>query len=126
MGLAGLAMAFLGAEMDKDWKIRVSDWETDVLTKRQIDYAANDALVATNILLKITLETLVEGTKVKSMFELSRESLKVALPFVELPFRASKGQSPVDSNVSNKPKNWPNQPTQVTHIHYRTINNNFS
>ena len=39
----------LGVELDKDWNTRTSNWEADTLTQRQLEYAANDALVAVNI-----------------------------------------------------------------------------
>ncbi len=55
-GLAGLAKTFLGINMDKDWRIRASDWESQFLSPRQIDYAANDALVGINIGLALALE----------------------------------------------------------------------
>ena len=39
----------LGVELDKDWNTRTSNWEADTLTQTQLEYAANDALVAVNI-----------------------------------------------------------------------------
>ena len=47
--MAGLASSFLGLRMDKDWRVRASDWEADDLSERQSLYAANDALVSINI-----------------------------------------------------------------------------
>ncbi|TRY69122.1 hypothetical protein TCAL_04110 [Tigriopus californicus] len=55
-GLAGLAYAFLGVTMDKDWRVRASNWENPELTPEQIKYAANDALVAINIGLVMLME----------------------------------------------------------------------
>lgn len=55
-GLAGLAYAFLGVTMDKDWRVRASNWENPELTPEQIKYAANDALVAINIGLVMLIE----------------------------------------------------------------------
>ena len=49
LGLQGLAGLVLGVSLDKDWRIRASDWEADQLSARQVNYAANDALVAVNI-----------------------------------------------------------------------------
>ena len=39
----------LGLQLDKDWRVRASDWAADTLTPRQLRYAANDALVAANM-----------------------------------------------------------------------------
>ena len=47
--MAGLASSFLGLRLDKDWRVRASDWEADDLSQRQSLYAANDALVSINI-----------------------------------------------------------------------------
>ena len=47
--MAGLASSFLGVRMDKDWRVRASDWEADVLSDRQTLYAANDALLSINV-----------------------------------------------------------------------------
>ena len=49
LGLQGLAGLVLGVSLDKDWRIRASDWEADQLSARQVNYAANDALVGVNI-----------------------------------------------------------------------------
>jgi len=49
LGLESLAYKILGVKLDKDWKLRGGDWEAEVLSERQIRYAANDALVAVNI-----------------------------------------------------------------------------
>lgn len=47
--LAKLSKHVLNVELDKNWRIRCSDWEARNLTEKQIDYAANDALVAVEI-----------------------------------------------------------------------------
>jgi len=49
LGLEALAFLVLGVQLDKDWKLRAGDWEAETLSDRQVDYAANDALVAVNI-----------------------------------------------------------------------------
>ena len=51
--MAGLASSFLGLRMDKDWRVRASDWEADDLSERQTLYAANDALISMNIALQV-------------------------------------------------------------------------
>ncbi|XP_050436824.1 exonuclease 3'-5' domain-containing protein 2-like isoform X2 [Adelges cooleyi] len=47
--LAALSYKLLGCELDKDWRVRASNWEEEVLTDRQINYAALDAYVAVKI-----------------------------------------------------------------------------
>lgn len=53
LGLEALAESFLGVSLDKDWKIRAGDWEAETLSERQLNYAANDALVAVNVLWRL-------------------------------------------------------------------------
>ena len=50
LGLEALAERVLGVALDKDWRLRAGDWEAATLDPRQVEYAANDALVAVNIL----------------------------------------------------------------------------
>jgi exonuclease 3'-5' domain-containing protein 2 len=52
-GLGSLSKAVIGIELDKDWRVRCSDWEVDVLSKRQIDYASKDAYVGIEIFRKL-------------------------------------------------------------------------
>ena len=52
-GLNSLAEKILGVRMDKSWRISSSDWEADKFTTRQIEYAMNDALVASHIFLRL-------------------------------------------------------------------------
>jgi len=49
LGLEALAQLVLGVKLDKDWRLRAGNWEAETLSDRQIEYAANDALVAINI-----------------------------------------------------------------------------
>lgn len=53
MGLNALAERYLGRTLDKDWRVRASDWEAKMLTKRQKRYAAEDALVGIHILIAL-------------------------------------------------------------------------
>lgn len=53
MGLDALAKRILGVTMDKSWRIRCSDWEAEQFDRRQIEYAMNDALVASHIFLRL-------------------------------------------------------------------------
>lgn len=57
-GLAKLSKTILNVELDKNWTIICSDWETPVLSSEQIDYAAKDAHVAIEIF-KILADRLI-------------------------------------------------------------------
>jgi exonuclease 3'-5' domain-containing protein 2 len=52
-GLAALSKSILNIELDKNWRVRCSDWEIEELSKSQIDYAAKDAFVAVEIFRKL-------------------------------------------------------------------------
>ncbi|VVC96045.1 unnamed protein product [Leptidea sinapis] len=52
-GLATLSDSLLGVTLDKDWRIRCSDWSAEYLTQRQVMYAATDAHVAIKIFDKL-------------------------------------------------------------------------
>ena len=45
-GLAALVRQVLKRKLDKDWRIRASNWEENELTQRQMIYAADDSLSA--------------------------------------------------------------------------------
>ncbi|KAF4529718.1 hypothetical protein B566_EDAN015347 [Ephemera danica] len=53
-GLAKMAENILGVILDKNWRIRCSDWEADTLSSEQVKYAVNDALVSALMFAKIT------------------------------------------------------------------------
>lgn len=44
-GLSKMSEDYLKVKLDKDWRLRCSDWEAPTLNKRQLDYAAKDAHV---------------------------------------------------------------------------------
>lgn len=52
-GLGKLSKSILNIDLDKDWKIRCSDWEIADMSPQQIDYAAKDAFVAVEIFSKL-------------------------------------------------------------------------
>lgn len=60
MSLSALSQQILGVTMDKDWKIRCSNWEAPQLSERQIEYAANDAIIAVQIFFKLAASKLKE------------------------------------------------------------------
>ena len=52
-GLGKLSKSILNVELDKDWRIRCSDWEIENMSSVQVDYAAKDAFVAIEIFRKL-------------------------------------------------------------------------
>lgn len=52
-GLGSLSKLILDIELDKNWRIRCSDWEIESMSDSQIDYAAKDAFVAVEIFKKL-------------------------------------------------------------------------
>jgi len=49
-GLASLVRQALNRKLDKDWRIRASNWEIDRLSEKQMLYAADDSLSALQVL----------------------------------------------------------------------------
>lgn len=45
-GLGKMSEEYINVKLDKNWRIRCSDWEAQILTQKQIQYAANDAHVS--------------------------------------------------------------------------------
>ncbi|KAK6174465.1 hypothetical protein SNE40_017736 [Patella caerulea] len=58
-GLKGLADGVLGFTLQKDSLIRCGNWEADVLSDKQIEYAALDALVGIDIYIKLVITKLL-------------------------------------------------------------------
>lgn len=52
-GLAKMSKDYLDIELDKNWAIRCSDWEANILSESQIEYAAKDAYVAIELFKKM-------------------------------------------------------------------------
>lgn len=63
-GLAQLSESHLNVKLDKNWRVRCSDWEADTLMTVQVEYAAKDAHVAVEIFKKF-----VDKLKPKAMLE---------------------------------------------------------
>ena len=60
MSLSALSQQILGIALDKDWRIRCSDWEAESLSERQVQYAADDAIVAVKIFIMLAISKLNE------------------------------------------------------------------
>lgn len=55
-GLANLTRQILGRKLNKDYRVRCSNWEADTLSNEQKTYAADDAVCALQILGKLIQE----------------------------------------------------------------------
>ena len=71
-GLASLVRQVLNRKLDKDWRIRASNWEADQLTDKQKLYAADDSVSALQVMGKFyhfmpveEIETIVENNSDK-------------------------------------------------------------
>lgn len=74
MSLDALAKRILGVTMDKSWRIRCSNWEAEQFDRKQIEYAMNDALVASHIFLRLA-KAKVEKRKVLRTACISEDSI---------------------------------------------------
>ncbi|KAJ4425777.1 exonuclease 3'-5' domain-containing protein 2 [Periplaneta americana] len=58
-GLGGLADDVLGVQLDKNWRVRCSDWEAPELSPLQQHYSSQDALVAVRVFEQLVVQKLV-------------------------------------------------------------------
>ena len=106
LGVQSLTQTFLKINLDKDWRIRASNWENDPLSDRQIAYAANDVLTVMSILLTITFNNF----SVSNFDELLSQSYEICSQFVDRRFSKkfkSKSRSPAPAPQSNSQKKVP-------------------
>ncbi|XP_060076578.1 exonuclease 3'-5' domain-containing protein 2-like [Ylistrum balloti] len=59
IGLQGVAEGVLGVTINKDKSVRCGNWEADILSSRQKEYAADDAIVAVDIFTHLVLAKLL-------------------------------------------------------------------
>lgn len=111
MGLNALAERYLGRTLDKDWRVRASDWEADTLTKRQENYAAEDALVGIHILMMMVEKLWTPVSPVVSLLpgplwnqHLSKQILQICRDYCDIKFSSKKDQ---DSGTAPNPKQHP-------------------
>ena len=94
LGLASIAETFLeGVKMDKSWWVSASDWEAEELSSKQVNYAADDALVGVASVLAIAIQILSDKPSSHSVFsrdETYEEAVlsaeKLCKPFVNTGF----------------------------------------
>uniref|UniRef100_A0A1I8M6E0 Exonuclease 3'-5' domain-containing protein 2 n=1 Tax=Musca domestica TaxID=7370 RepID=A0A1I8M6E0_MUSDO len=85
-GLANLSKSVLNVELDKHWRLVCSDWEATELSPKQLNYAANDALVAVEIFKKLTKELLPK--QFWQLYKIDFETIRSRLdPFLEASFK---------------------------------------
>lgn len=84
-GLAKMSKYVLNVELDKHWRLVCSDWEAKDLSEKQLNYAANDALVAVEIFKKLSNDLIPKSFwQLNSEFESLRSKLE---PFYEVNFK---------------------------------------
>ncbi|XP_050715029.1 exonuclease 3'-5' domain-containing protein 2-like isoform X2 [Eriocheir sinensis] len=76
LGLAALSLSHLGHTLDKDWRVRASNWQAEHLTQRQKSYAAEDALAGMQLLTVLCAKLWTPGWRSGSWL----------LPFLPSPF----------------------------------------
>lgn len=87
-GLGTLAKKYLNFTMDKNWRIRCSNWEAEYLTNAQTVYAAQDVLAAFEIY--------------KQLIEIDNSSVT---PYLDVPYSSKPSDMQSSSNgVSVKRK----------------------
>lgn len=99
-GLAKMSKAFVGVELNKNWRIRCSSWDCQVLTEAQVDYAAKDCLVAIEIYKKL-LDIFRERTGGRN--KAKKEFLELSHRFLDKAFSQNqKGPSGVPGASGRK------------------------
>lgn len=74
-GLGGMSKTQLGIQLDKDWRIRCSNWDADTLTSRQIDYAAMDAFVGIELFKKFA--SIISPSDMKQVMDVCGRYLEI-------------------------------------------------
>ena len=101
LGAQSLAQHYLKFSMDKDWRIRASNWEGN-LSSRQISYAANDVLT----IMASCLTIIYQNFEVYEMNELIKLALEECLKFKDIRFYnktpKSKSSSPIPIPTTSK------------------------
>ena len=112
LGMAGIAEEVLKLTLDKDWKIRASDWEEGVnkdgkLSQRQVEYATNDALVAQNVAIQLTIDDIENkrwlwdtSMNVNSYKDVVVMTKAICQSYTELDFK-NKGKPATNDSTNN-------------------------
>ena len=108
LGVASLAQHYLNITLDKDWRIRASNWEA-TLTPRQIAYAANDVITV----MAVCLTIISRNFPVEDVEQLFTATFLECDEYKDVPFSSkgisrNKSSSPGPNSITNKfkePKN---------------------
>jgi exonuclease 3'-5' domain-containing protein 2 len=96
-GLAKLSKSILDIELDKEWRVRCSDWEVSELSAKQIDYASKDAFVAIEIFRKLYKSIHSDGMRREAI-------LRFCDSYTDIAFKNKFAQLNVDSAADVSPK----------------------
>jgi len=113
LGLQSLAQNYLNVHLNKDWKLRGGNWEAKELSIGQINYAANDALVAINILWKLVFNNLMQTVFSRfhsyrlSLEELSEKCHELLYTFTDINFSCKDWKRFVREGSEEKGKSTP-------------------
>ncbi|GFQ75605.1 exonuclease 3'-5' domain-containing protein 2 [Trichonephila clavata] len=81
MSLKSLGIELLGIDLNKSKELRCSDWNAPHLSEEQVEYAANDAIIAAKVF------TMIQRRKNKWFFIDNREFLKELEIYRDIPFK---------------------------------------
>lgn len=99
-GLAKLSQEHLNIKLNKDWRIRCSNWEARDLLPKQIDYAAKDAQVAIEIF-KVLTKKLTQNNDFREVLDRCYGFLDMRfshLPLIANASTSTVGQSKMSLN----------------------------
>ncbi|XP_047489596.1 exonuclease 3'-5' domain-containing protein 2-like isoform X1 [Penaeus chinensis] len=109
MGLNALSQYYLEQTLDKDWRVRASDWEAEELTQRQKNYAAEDALVGIHILVALLQKLWILHSPIIPFLpslhwhrHLSSSVQQICFPFVDRKFSMNKSEQNGGANESGQ------------------------
>lgn len=87
-GLQALSSYLLAVRPEKSWRIRCSDWEVCDLTEKQINYAAEDALLSVEIFIQLVRLRLSPARFQPFWFEKLRDNtIEMCHDAIDMPFR---------------------------------------
>lgn len=98
--LAKLSQEHLNVHLDKDWRIRCSDWEANKLSDAQIEYAAKDAHVAIE-LFRVFADRLEKRRFWTNQKKFVQNIIdKYCFDYFDIHFKTSHTLLPVSENVA--------------------------
>lgn len=103
-GLSKLSQEHLNVKLDKNWRIRCSNWEASELSPKQMEYSANDAHVAVEIFRVLAKKVDPKGDKGQVKRVLDR-----CFDFLDLRFKnitLENVRSNVGQSTSSNKKLW--------------------